>query len=586
MSTFAATVITDLKLIKHQRLMLLASMAVLLIIYLVGAYSNILQGKLLLAWTDLAWTLAALAAGLKCLQTARKRISRQERIAWILFGLAALSWFIGMLIWDYYELIVGRIVPFPAASDYFYLGYAPLFLLGLIYYRRPVPSRHYTMIQLSNLGLIISTIIVLCYILLAQAIQQSENSFAYELYAISHSIATIVCFVFGVYCYWFYIWHSNQWTFQLLLISLALFAITDTLYGFELLGQSFDVSSYLNVFWLLAFAFQYWAAFEQNYSDQDYPENDLDNRKLREKRFEAIMPALCLLAVLFFALYYRQQLDESFFIVVVFATIAFAFFLFMREWYTNSLEEALANEIKNANMQLEQRVEQRTVELSRANNELESFSYSVSHDLRAPLRSIKGWTQALREDYHNVLDDTANNYIDRVANNANRMSEIIDDILTLSRINKTKLNIRSISLSALILSIIDHLHEQSPQHHVNITIEEEVIVKADEQLLRVALENLLANSWKYTRDSENPSIEFGVIRENKRCIYYLRDNGVGFDMDFANKLFQPFERLHGNEYEGTGIGLATVQRCIHLHGGKIWGESILGQGATFFFTLP
>jgi signal transduction histidine kinase len=565
---------------------LLATIGGLLALYLWGAYSGILEDKALSWWSDFFWTLAAFGAGWRCLQTAKSRPMEHEQRAWRLFGLAALSWFAGMLIWDYHEVFGNTLVPFPGLSDWFFMGYAPFFILGLMYYRTQKPTRQYNMIQIANLGLIICTIIVLCFILLSQPLTQSQNPLDYELYALSHSILTIVCFVFGIYCYWFYIWRENRHSFCLMLAAVLLFAITDTLYAFQLLGQSFDATSYLNVYWIVAFALQYWAAFEQDTVTQT-PSQETDAYGTpRAQKYEAIMPALCLFTVLVFSLYFRDRLDETTFTVMAIAAIAFAFFLTLREWHSNSLENTLMKEIKSANMQLEQRVQQRTIELSDAIQELEAFSYSVSHDLRAPLRGIDGFSLALLEDYASVLDDTGKDYLQRVRNGTQKMGELIDAMLTLSRVSRHSTQRKVVILDTLAKDIIQHLREQEPERQVDITLKKNMSATGDEHLLRIVLENLLGNAWKYTNKIEQAQIEFGVKKRDGKKVFYVKDNGAGFDMRYANKLFDAFQRLHGAEFEGTGIGLATVQRCIRRLGGTIWANAEVDGGATFYFTLP
>ncbi len=243
-------------------------------------------------------------------------------------------------------------------------------------------------------------------------------------------------------------------------------------------------------------------------------------------------------------------------------------------------------EIIDINEVLERRVIQRTTELTAINKELEAFSYSVSHDLRAPLRSIDGFSQALLEDYEDRLDDQGKSYLNRVRSASQRMAQLIDDLLDLSRITRGDLQHKSIDMSALANAVIDELLSTSPERKSQIIIKESVTANGDERLMKVALENLLGNAWKYTNKNEFTEIEFGMLNKSGKRIYYVKDNGVGFDMRYSNKLFGAFQRLHGAlEFEGTGIGLATVQRIINKHGGSIWAESEVGRGSQFFFTL-
>ncbi len=243
-------------------------------------------------------------------------------------------------------------------------------------------------------------------------------------------------------------------------------------------------------------------------------------------------------------------------------------------------------ELHQLNEDLEQRVRERTKQLETANKELETFSYSVSHDLRAPLRAIDGFSRVLLDDYSAVLDAAGRDKLDRVRRATQRMGMLIDDMLKLARVTRTEPSRVSVNLSALAEEISANLREQYPQLQTNFKFAPHLKTQGDPQLLRIALENLLGNAWKFTSVRPTPQIELGVTHENGAVTYFVRDNGAGFNMEYADKLFAPFQRLHSaDEFPGTGIGLATVQRIIRKHGGQIWVESAVDQGTTFYFTL-
>jgi len=235
---------------------------------------------------------------------------------------------------------------------------------------------------------------------------------------------------------------------------------------------------------------------------------------------------------------------------------------------------------------LNQNLERRAAELESVNHEIESFSYSVSHDLRAPLRSIDGFSHAILEDYIEILPEQGRDYFLRIRAAAQRMGELIDDLLALSRVTRAVTESKPVNLSVLAEKILVDLQREHPERHLTFSVAKDLIVDGDPQLLRIALENLLGNSWKFTSKQEDALIEVGVQNETGQLTYFIRDNGAGFNMAYADKLFGAFQRLHRpSEYPGTGIGLATVQRIISRHGGRIWAESSVGNGATFFFTL-
>ena len=244
-------------------------------------------------------------------------------------------------------------------------------------------------------------------------------------------------------------------------------------------------------------------------------------------------------------------------------------------------------EIKQLNAELERRVADRTAQLQAANNELESFSYSVSHDLRAPLRHINGFAGALMEDYSDKLDDVGKGYLKQVREASEEMAELIDDVLQLARVTRTTMVPEVVNLTEMAHSIIDDIQDADKDRRVSVEIKDGLSAHGDRRLLHIMLTNLLGNAWKFTAKQKDPKISLGDHVTDGVTEYFIRDNGAGFDVAFADKLFGAFQRLHSaDEFDGTGIGLATVQRVVNRHGGRVWGKGAINKGATFYFTLP
>jgi len=262
----------------------------------------------------------------------------------------------------------------------------------------------------------------------------------------------------------------------------------------------------------------------------------------------------------------------------------------VEQWFGTNTDvdelKRVEQEIKNLNAELEQRVAMRTAELQAANQELEAFSYSVSHDLRAPLRALNGFAGIVLEDFSSQLPEEGKCYLERIRNGGQRMGELIDDLLAFSRLSRQPMNRQPVNSVKIVRDVLDELKPQQDDRQIEWRIRELPPCMADSALLKQVWVNLLSNAIKYTRDRKPAIVEVGCTQENGGNVYFVRDNGTGFDMQYAYKLFGVFQRLHRtDEFEGTGVGLAIAQRIVHRHGGRVWVEAKLDRGATFYFTL-
>jgi PAS domain S-box-containing protein len=248
--------------------------------------------------------------------------------------------------------------------------------------------------------------------------------------------------------------------------------------------------------------------------------------------------------------------------------------------------KAAAAEIVQLNTELEQRVAKRTAELKLANQELEAFSYSISHDLRAPLRAMGGFARILEKEFASQLSPDAKHAIERIRDNATKMGQLIDGLLDFSSLNWMPVTKKKVAPAAIARAVFEELRPEVSDRRVEIEIAELPECEADPNLLKQVFANLLSNALKYTRDHDPAEIEVGASRENGDCVYFVKDNGAGFEMEYANKLFRVFQRLHSaDQFEGRGVGLAIVQRIVNRHGGRVWAEGVPQKGATFYFTL-
>ena len=297
-------------------------------------------------------------------------------------------------------------------------------------------------------------------------------------------------------------------------------------------------------------------------------------------QLEGIAPALSMSAIIGTLWAFGEPVSHAFETFILAVAMVLLVFLVAQEW---SLGRALASARSN----LEEKVRERTRQLTLANRELEAYSYSIAHDLRAPLRAITGFSQVLLEDAANRLTECDKDNLNRIAGAGNHMGQLIDEILELSRVGRIDMALARVDLSAISRRLLQHLCEAETDRQVDCSVQDGVVVLGDEQLLSLLMQNLLGNAVKYTARETPAGISVGAARDASGVmVYYVRDNGAGFDMRYADQLFKPFHRLHAHhEFPGSGVGLAIVLRVVERHGGRVWADAEPGRGATFYFTL-
>lgn len=564
----------------NYRATVLVALGGFVLLYSFVTYSGLLQGVALLWWSDMAWTISSLAAGLKCLHTARLQKRPNRRRAWLAFGVAALLWFTGMLVWDYLELVRSVVTPYPSLADYFYLALAPVFVLGIFFYREDTSTRYVTLVQVGNMGIIVCTVVIVTSVILYPQIESSVQSRAYVYFAIAYAAVFMSAFIFALFSYWFYRWGRERRVFMLLLSALFVHAVVDTLYTFELMGKSYGAANYLNVFWIVAFALQYWAAVEQDTSDlQSRQERPDPDSVAATQQIEGIVPSLSLSAIVVTLWAFSEHVSYGLLTFLLAVALVLMVFMAVREW-------SMSRSLTAARCNLEETVRQRTQELTLANRELEAYSYSIAHDLRAPLRAVTGFSQIVLEDAASKLNDEEKDSLKRIANAGNYMAQLIDEILDLARVSRAELVLESVDLGAISRNVVQQLCEADPDRVVEWSVQDGLVVQGDARLLSLAMQNLIGNAFKYSAREQCATIAVGANTDGGDPVYYVRDNGAGFEMQYADKLFKPFHRLHRqDEFPGSGVGLATVLRIVERHGGRIWAEAEPGQGAAFYFTL-
>jgi signal transduction histidine kinase len=556
---------------------------------------------------DLAWTCSSLLGFLIAARTAR-RLDPHGRRPWWLIALGCGSWFIGQLYWNYNQLVLGIVMPYPNIGQVFYSAFAVFMIAGILYLPEARRGMPLTIKHAGNVALVVCCLGASGVLGLLEPVLQSNASFAYMAIGSLHSVLLAGTFLVALFALWTYQW-SRAWTSMLLIvIATGVYSISNLIYSHALLTQTYVVGDVINGSWCAVFGFVAWAAHERAWLEE-HPGVEPPERMLaRERWLEAIIPALLIAIMVGVALIAPSNLTPRALGAAAVIFTLFAVILGVREaWIqreTQRLHDKLMlanrqleiaiddlrdseNRYRELNAQLESRVKQRTAELGRAYGELEGFAYAVAHDLKAPLRSINSFAHLLGEHLGEGTSTETQNHLARIRNGSLRMATLIDDLLAYSHIERRHLLVTDVDVGATVATILGQRLDEIQTRGVNVRVDvQRLRMAVDAEGLLLVLRNLIENALKYTRGVAAPMVTITGRQQGERAIIEVADNGIGFDMQHHDQIFKIFQRLHRDEYPGTGIGLALVRKAVQRMHGRVWAESTPGQGARFFVELP
>jgi signal transduction histidine kinase len=558
------------------------------------------------AWiNDLAWSLAAAAAALVCMRTA----TRVGGSGWWLLGAGCASWFVGQLFWTYNELVLGIALPYESIGQVFYSSLPLLMIAGISRLREAHQDPQRARKQLGNIGLVICCLIVTILLgLVEPALQSGQSHYLFGI-GLLHNLAISATFLYSLYVLWTYRWRVTWMPMLLLVIATGIYAISNLLYAHAVITRTYMSSDVINMSWLVVFGVIAWAAAERAWVTRSAVAATPDGVLLRERWIEAVIPALLIIIMVIVTVSSVQSITPRMLLWATGMFVMFAIILGVREALIQSDAQRLNDELtlanrrlsetiaelrdselryRDLNAELERRVAERTAELERAYGELEGFSYAVAHDLKAPLRAINGFAHLLRDELGASLDERSSAHLNRIRGGALKMSALIDDLLSYAHIERRDLHASQIHVRLLIDSLLDEFDDEIQPCGVQVTMDvEDVTVFLDAEGLMLVLRNLLSNALKYSCEGSTPAIAVRVARTVNGVLLSIADNGIGFDMQFHERIFKLFQRLHRDDrYPGTGIGLALVRKAVERIGGRVWAQSKPGEGATFFVELP
>jgi signal transduction histidine kinase len=558
---------------------------------------------------NVGWTLAPVLASVACWSTARSAaLSPAQRRAWKTMALACASWLIGQLIWDYYAFAPQAEPAFPGPSKVFYLVYAALMVRALGGLSDSSAPARFAIQHLGDLGLIGCCLAVTLVITFLEPALQTTPNVAI-VGSLVHSTLVATTFFAALYYLWTRRWHATWAPMLLIVIATGIYALGNFIYVHALMMATYRPTDWVNLTWIVMFLMIGLAANLRATVQRSPPDaSTLDLMSRRSRLLEAMIPALLIIMMILVGMSVATQLSPRVLVTAAVLLLAFALILGAREAWIQGESQRLTLELRNTNERLrgahtglqdsearvrdlnahlEERIAERTRQLQVAYEELEGFAYAVAHDLKAPLRAIDGFGHLLDASLQDRADERTSAYLVRIRRSAAKMAALIDDLLAYSRIERRALVEQSIDLKQLIDAVAGEYTVEINTRGVELTQDvPSITLSADPEGVALIVRNLLQNALKFTRTAPAPRIDIIARTLSSHIEVVVRDNGIGFDMQYHDQIFRLFHRLHrDDQYAGTGIGLALVSKALERMRGSVRAESKEGQGATFIVRL-
>lgn len=554
-----------------------------------------------------AFLLMSAVAAVSCFRTARL-LSGRERESWALLGLANTMWFAGQSIWSYYQLVLGYKPTLPHWLQIFFVLHPWLLVAGLSRLPKSMQTDGLTPRHIGNLILIGCATAVAFIVTLWEPAMLPHRTWSANAVAFLTSSALLATCMTGVYLLWSYRWDRSYWPLLLLVLAGAIHTVTYVTTSHFRMASTYSSFGAYNAGWLLGFGAVACAAYERIWQI-DHPRSEsIKNVQARERLLEACVPGLLILLMLVVTCLNSAWLTPRVTGAAIAFAVLFALALSARDVWVQKEEQKLLDALNRSNdglikanrelvegeqrylalnADLERRVTLRTTELQAAYRELEGFSYAVAHDIKAPLRAINSFGALLTQQYADRLDAQALGYVQRMSAGALNVARLVDDLLAYAHVERLELRLQPVDLRTLVRDCIEEQRDEISRLKAEVSTDVEPLsVNIDNAAMLQALRNLLQNALKFSAQAAPPRISIEARREGGNVLICVSDNGIGFDMQYHDKIFALFQRLHGpDRYAGTGIGLAIARKAVERMDGRMWARSAPGNGAAFFIEL-